>query len=282
MMRGASHLHVPASSTPLQTRLRARHVLLPTDKGDSTRPWSRDEAILAAMVVRCSKLLRAYAQNFEQRRLEICNYLGRGLVGSPIDLRYLLRIGTPKVFQKYVAYSFVSDLKLRVEIHRNIQARNDIVLPIEERILAGIQRRMDQAGVTADEVPTSPRDNWAGSVRDRLRALGMESMYQGAFAGPSAYTHGSWHELAVYHLDEAGDGIGYYPDTAFSDVRPQPAGMLTILMTEAIVEWLLDRLPEADARDGLLARLIAMRDAAEAIEQLHENFLGRTGGPDLQ
>jgi hypothetical protein len=156
------------------------------------------------------------------------------------------------------------------------------VLPIEERMLSSIQARLDKAGVTADEVPSSPRNSWAGSVRDRLRALNMEEMYQGAFAGPSAYTHGSWHELAIYHLDEAEDGSGYYPDTAFADVRPQPAGLLTILTSEAVMEWLDKRLPETHERDGLLARLMAMHDAAAEIEQLHENFLARTGGPELR
>lgn len=156
------------------------------------------------------------------------------------------------------------------------------MLPIEERMLSSIQARLDKAGVTADEVPSSPRNSWAGSVRDRLRALNMEEMYQGAFAGPSAYTHGSWHELAIYHLDEAEDGSGYYPDTAFADVRPQPAGLLTILTSEAVMEWLDKRLPETHERDGLLARLMAMHDAAAEIEQLHENFLARTGGPELR
>jgi hypothetical protein len=143
-------------------------------------------------------------------------------------------------------------------------------------------RAARQAGVTADEVPSSPRESWAGSVRDRLCELGMQEMYQGAFAGPSAYTHGSWHELAIYHLDEAEDGSGYYPDTAFADVRPQPVGLLTILTSEAVTEWLYKRLPETGERDGSLARLMAMHDAAAEIGQLHENFLGRTGGPELR
>ena len=70
--------------------------------------------------------------------------------------------------------------------------------------------------------------------------------------------------------------------TAFSDVRPRPAGLPTILISEAVVDWLYKRLPETDERDGLLARLMAMHDPAAKIGQLHENFLGRTGGPELR
>ena len=57
----------------LATATTAAARLLPRDPSGAARPWSRDEAILAGMAVRCSKLLRAYAQNFEQRRLEMCN-----------------------------------------------------------------------------------------------------------------------------------------------------------------------------------------------------------------
>lgn len=64
--------------------------LLPQNEDGASRPWTRNEAGLAAQVVRCSKLLRAHAHHFEKRQLEICNYLGRGLVETTIDLRYLL------------------------------------------------------------------------------------------------------------------------------------------------------------------------------------------------
>ena len=62
--------------------------------------------------------------------------------------------------------------------------------------------------------------------------------------------------------------------TAFSDVRPQPAGLLTIPISEAVVDWIYKRLPETDERDGLLARLMAMHDAAAEIGQLHETSSG--------
>jgi hypothetical protein len=255
--------------------------LLPQDEQGESRPWARDEAVLAAQVVRCSKLLRAYAQHFEQRQVEVCNYIGRGLMETTIDLRYLLHFGTPELLQKCVAHSFRSDLSLREEIETNIEGRDGVVLPIEGRLLSSMERRRDQAGVTLDEIPRSSGNTWGGSVRDKLRKLGREEMYQAAFGGPSAYTHGTWHELVIYHLRPAEDGDGYYPDTAFSDVRPQPADALTVLTTEAVGEYLAKQLPETQKREELLEQLVAMHQAALEIEELHENFLGSTGGPEL-
>jgi hypothetical protein len=101
-----------------------------------------------------------------------------------------------------VAHSFRSDQNLRELIEGNIEARGGTVLPIEDRMLSSIERRLAQAGVSLDEIPRSPRETWGGSVRDKLRQLEMEDVYQGAFAGPSAYTHGNWHELVIYHLGE--------------------------------------------------------------------------------
>jgi hypothetical protein len=99
--------------------------LLPQNEDGASRPWTRNEAVLAAQVVRCSKLLRAYAHHFEQRQLEICNYLGRGPVETTIDLRCLLHFGTPELFQRFVAHSFRSDQNLQelIEASRPAQAR---------------------------------------------------------------------------------------------------------------------------------------------------------------
>jgi hypothetical protein len=118
-------------------------------------------------------------------------------------------------------------------------------------------------------------------VRDKLRQLDMEDVYQGAFAGPSAYTPGNWHELVIYHLRPVEDGDGYCPTTNFSDGRPQPAGAFTALTAAAVGEYLAKQLPETVEREQLLEQLVAMQHAAMEIERLHENFLGRTGGPEL-
>jgi len=255
--------------------------LLP-DNDDRSLPWTRDEAVLVGLLVRLAKLLSAHADQFEQRRLEVSNYLGRGLFETSTDLRYLVRFGTPELFQRFVAHSFTNDLKLRGEIESKIEERAGVVLPIEDRMLTSMQMRFDEAGVTIDEVPESPRDTWGGSMRDKLKRLGMEEMYQGAFAGPSsAFTHGGWHELVTYHLRQAENGEGYYAATAFSDVRPQPAQLVCVLVTEAVAEYLVEQLPEAQERNDLLDQWVAMHDAAAEMGQLHEDFLGRTGGPEL-
>jgi Family of unknown function (DUF5677) len=252
------------------------------DNDDGSRPWTRDEAVLVGLMVRLAKLLTAYADQFERRRLEVCNYLGRGLFETSTDLRYLVRLGTPELFQRFVAHSFTNDLKLRGEIESNIEKRAGVVLPIEDRMLTSMQMRFDQAGVTIDEIPESPRATWGGSMRDKLRKLGMEEMYQAAFAGPSsAFTHGGWHELVTYHLSQSTDGDGYYAATAFSDVRPQPAQLVCVLVTEAAAEYLARQLPEAQQRNDVLDQLVAMHDAASQMGQLHEDLLGRTGGPEL-
>jgi hypothetical protein len=61
----------------------------------------------------------------------------------------------------------------------------------------------------------------------------------------------------IYHLRPAEDGDGYYPKTAFSDVRPHPAGAFTALTTAAVGEYLAKQLPESVEREQLLEQLVA-------------------------
>jgi hypothetical protein len=70
--------------------------LLPQGEQGESRTWARAEAVLAAQVVQCSKLLRAHAQHF---------------------------FGTPELLQNFLAHSFRGDLSLREEIETNIEAR---------------------------------------------------------------------------------------------------------------------------------------------------------------
>jgi hypothetical protein len=43
-------------------------------------------------------------------------------------------------------------------------------------------------------------------------------------------------------------------------------------------EYVAKQLPETPEREDLLGRLVAMHQAALEIEELHEDFLGSTGG----
>jgi hypothetical protein len=250
--------------------------LLPTDDQE-IRSWTHDEAICAGLVVRCSKLLRAYAAHFREQEFEICNYLMRGISESLVNLRFLLGFGTPEILQRFRAISFRGDKQMLVRIQDEIEARSGLVLPIEERIRAAIERRLEQAGVKLDEVPDAGRVNWGGTDKEKVEALGIEDLYSALFVGPSAYVHGTWHELVIYHLSATAEG-GFEPDTAFAAVRPQSALALCRLTCEALGEYLSLRFLEGEE---LGTKFVALAEAAVEIDQLHENYIVRTGGPEL-
>jgi hypothetical protein len=47
------------------------------------------------------------------------------------------------------------------------------------------------------------------------------------------------------------------------------------------MHFLWKQLPETDQRNALLDQLSAMHDAAADMGQMHENYIGRTGGPNF-
>lgn len=250
--------------------------LLPTDD-EGIRSWTRDEAICAGLVVRCSKLLRAYAGHFREQEFEVCNYLMRGISESLVNLRFLLRFGSPEMLQRFRVLSFRGDKQMLTRIDDEIEARSGLVLPIEDRIRAAIERRLGQAEVRLDEVPDGGRARWGGTDKEKVEALDIEDLYSVLFVGSSAYVHGTWHELVTYHLREAAEG-GFEPDTAFAAVRPQSALALCRFTCEALSEYLSLRFPEIEE---LGTGFVALAEAAVEIDQLHENYIARTGGPEL-
>jgi hypothetical protein len=253
--------------------------LLPSD-GEKTRSWNRDEAVCAGLIVRCSKLLRAYADHFRAQEFEVCNYLMRGILESLVNAFFLTRFGTAAMLERFRALSFRGDKDLLKRIEGNVEERQGLVLPIEERISAAIGRRLAQAGVDLEEVPTGGRERWGGTDKEKLEALGIEDLYQPLFIGPSAYIHGTWHELVMYHLRYGEDGK-YDPSLDFSAVRPQYALSLCRMTSEVLAEYADDRFAGLEKAVEANGRLEAIREAAEEVDQLHENYIGRTGGPEL-
>jgi len=253
--------------------------LLPAGNGDS-RPWNRDEAVCVGLLVRCSKLLRAYADHYRGQEFEICNYLMRGIIESLVNTFFLVRFGTAEMLQRFRALSFRHDKQVLELIKANIAKRGGLVLPIEERISSAIERRLLQAGISLDEVPSGGREKWGGTDKEKLEALELEDLYQVFFVGPSAYIHGTWHELVIYHLHSAEDG-SFEPTLDFSDVRPHYALSLCQITAEVAAEYVAHRLVGVEGAAEIAQRLAAMHEAALEMEQLHENYLGRTGGPEL-
>jgi uncharacterized protein DUF5677 len=244
------------------------------DARGAPRLMTRDEAILGGLMARCAKLHFGLLDATAGRKMELLNFFVRGVVETAVNLRYLLEFGTPDVYDAFVRYSLRVDKQLHDRINANVAARGGTVLPIEDRMLQGIERAFAVAGLTLDSVDADDRSGWSkGGVWGRFKELGLKDAYVSMFGIQSHYVHGNWHDLYAYHLN-AEDG-GFTVDVTFGDIRPQPVLAAIVVLTDASLRYLTEAAPPSDDRAVLEDRIEFCMEKARLIERLHEAFLQR-------
>lgn len=245
------------------------------DEQGAPRLMTRDEAILAGLMARCAKLHFGLLDATSARRMELLNFFIRGVVETAVNLRYLVELGTPDIYEAFVRYSLRADKQLQDRINDNIAARGGAVLPIEDRMLKSISRAFEVAGVAPDDVDSTERPSgWTkGGIWGRFNELGLKDAYLTMFGMQSHYVHGNWHDLYAYHLT-AEDG-GFTVDVTFGDIRPQPVLAAINVLADASLRYLRDVAPPSDDRAVLEDRIEFCLHKAQLIERLHEQYLGR-------
>jgi hypothetical protein len=246
--------------------------LLRTDTDGQPRTLDRNEAILAGLLVRCAKIQHGVLQSCNPPRAELLNFFSRGLTESAINLRYLIEHGTPAIFDAFVRYSLSADKKLHEQIQAAVAARGGTVLPIEERMLDGIERTFAVAGMSLEQVSTAARGWSPEGIWGRFKALGREDSYA-LFEIGSHYVHGNWHDLYAYHLNVGEDG-GFEVAQEFGTIRPQILTVTIIVLVDACLAYLAT-FEDCDDREVLADRVTICSEKARQIDALHETFLAR-------
>lgn len=247
--------------------------------GGKPRPMTRNEAILAGLMVRCLKLQRGMIEMSEpdRQRLELGLFFQRGITEAAVNLRYLLERGSDEVFDAFVRDSLKPDRKLHDKIQAAIAARGE-TLAIEARMLRSIARNFERAGVEMESVDPDDRGAWSPrGIYGRFEELGIKDSYLAFFQIASHYVHGSWNDLITYQLEEDDQG-NLEPSPEFAPVRPQPILAACEVLADASAAYLRAVAPECDERDVLDERLAACHRNARLIGAIHEKFLGLTFG----
>jgi len=243
------------------------------DENGKPRSLTRDEAILAGLMVRCMKLHHGLLQSCSPQRAELLNFFERGVTETAVNLRYLLEHGAPEVFDAFVRYSLRLDKELYEHINEAIAERDGQLLPIEERMLDGIKRSFEAAGVELESVDANDRTNWSkGGVYGRFKALGLTGLYSPSFGVQSHYVHGNWHDLYAYQLMVQPDGR-FLPDLRWGAIRPQPLLAAVDVLADASTRYLTHVAKPSPDRDTLEDRIAFCAQKSRLITQLHERFL---------
>jgi hypothetical protein len=240
------------------------------------RPMTRNEAILAGLIVRCMKLQHGVLSVCDPQRMELLIFYQRGITESAVNLAYLLEHGSAKIFDEFVRNSLRVDRGLYDEILENIKERGGQELPIETRMLAGINRSFKRGEIEIESVKSHDRGAWSPKgMYGRFEAIGYGPLYRSFFQAQSHSIHGSWHDLFTYHLEVSDEG--FTPDLAFSAVRPIPLLSAAEILADAAVRYLRDVVPESEEREVLEDRIWICHAKAREVGAIHEGFLQRQG-----
>jgi hypothetical protein len=250
------------------------------DQDHKPRTLTRNEAILAGLMVRSMKLHHGLLQCCSPQRAELLNFFQRGVTETAVNLRYLLEHSTDELFEAFVRDALILDKQLYERIQEEIARRGgDELLPIEERMLAGIKRSFEVAGVDLDEIDAKARRGWSkGGVWGRYEALGIPELYSPTFGVQSHYVHGSWRDLYAYHLSALPDGR-FQPALEWGVIRPQPLLAAVDVLADASSRYLRHVASESPDRETVEDRIDFCAQKARLITGLHEQFL--SGHQDL-
>jgi hypothetical protein len=230
----------------------------------------RDQAICVGLLVRIIKFMTAVMQlvSGDSRRREVVMSLTRSILESAVNVRYLLAKNDPDVFRSFVVSGLGPERELYDVIERNIKDRGGAVQPIEKRMLWSIERTCRLGGVTITDIPL--KSSWV-NLRERFNALGDEDLYLSVQRIGSHAVHGTWSDLILHHLDEAGNGLVADPEWALVDTRILcPPCYLVI---EAVKAYLTHYF--AGFRDLVVVehRILDLLDRVRKVDHAHERWM---------
>jgi hypothetical protein len=234
--------------------------------------FTRNQAICAGLMVKISKFMLAVIQlSTGDDRGEIVQALNRIIFESAVSLEFLVLSQDGKYFDQFVDFSLGPERELYDQIQANIQARAGEVWPIEERLLGSIGYLCSASGVKIEEVQKKHRD-WGENVRERLKALGKESLYATIYRMPSHAVHGTWPDLLTGHLKYDKQTKLFEPEPKWTRVGSRLLSPIALLVLEAVDPY-LEKFFESSSERKILQERIRdlhsrLREADEADEKL--------------
>ncbi len=224
-----------------------------------------ERGVLIGHMVRVYKLYDTYLHLIVEKRTEIAFIILRALIETVINFRFLIRFGNEEIILAYQKASLAYEKKLWDEIQSR---KRDPMLPIEERMLSGIEETFSRAEVAMDSVSFQDR-NWGGDLFSKSQQTELVHLYEFGFRSSSNFVHGTWHELEFHHLRES-DGE-FQPAPNYSSPGPQMIEAVTISCLEVVDEYLQHIVSEGAVE--ISERLQVMIEWFKAMINEHEKFL---------
>lgn len=246
------------------------HISIGEKDSENAPALSLNQAICAGFLVRIAKFMTGIIQlTASDDRREVIAVLERSIFETAINLRFLLLKNDDSVYKEFVQASLAPERELFDVIQANIQERGHI-LPIEERMLRSINRACTWADLKIEEISPKFRNWGASTIKERLRALGEESLYLSILRIPSHAVHGTWVDLVFHHLEKKDGGFGPQPAWSRIDARSLCLPCVFVLWAARDYVRSLGMVPEILP---LYDRITNLQERIIKVDEAHEKWL---------
>ncbi len=234
----------------------------------------RNHAICAGLLIRISKFTVAVTQLLATaERGKVVMALHRSVMESAINLRFLLFKNDNEVYQQFVQSSLAPERELVDRIQENIGKREKHeIWPIENRMLDSIQSTCRLSGVRIEDIGPR-RGQWAGGMKERLKALGEEELYLFAERLPSHAVHGTWVDLLLHHLEPKNGG--FMPDPSWSPTDPRLVCPVCLLILPVLSPYLETFFPAVPETRAICGRMVGLWQRIHLLDQAHEAWMNK-------
>jgi Family of unknown function (DUF5677) len=162
-------------------------------------------SIVKGLLNRCARLMVANVRlSHEGRFGESTLILDRCIAETSNLVRWLIDNKLGDTLRRYLADGLKTELSLKKEIDSRILKRNGVSLPIEDRMIEGIEECLSLAGLIEEEVYSSKK---MPPFSEILKSVEKSSLqYVVLMKIGSHAVHGSWPALLSHYLERASDG----------------------------------------------------------------------------
>ena len=240
------------------------------------RGLNRNDAILAGLMVRATKLFAGILDMARQKKMELAHIFWRCLVETSVNLAYLLNKDA-SYFKTFVDASFRREIEILEDIKNRAKTRP--LSSREKRMITSIQEKARDSQVNLDEVakktPWRKRKNvkpgsYKPDIKEMMDDIGWREKYLYGYASPSHAIHGDWEDIRFYHLLFR-DGR-YCPDPRWREIDCRVTCPASIIMIETALAYLnlIDDVKEARE---IKKDLMLLRDEFMDLHDAYERYI---------
>ena len=217
----------------MTTSQRSQHFVAGTIEGPNGT--TREKLTLAALALRCAKLLLAVTEFAQQRRFgEVIPIVARSLFESALKLGWMSLENTADAVNRFVAFGLRTERELERFIRAEIE-RNGRELPVERRMLESVERTFRLSQMSETEIFATKKLPDMASMADRV--LGGRLPYITLYEITSHAAHGTWVDVLYRYTGPSDDGgIQLYFGAVPPDMESLiSSGVVVTVAVEALV-----------------------------------------------